>query len=951
MASDIPNIIRPARPAQADSWSGQRLSQIEQVRRLLLGAVDAGLAGVIFLVPLILGGRIAWGQLALVVLALWVAVCWCLRQCLARQATWVRSPLTILLVAALALAGLQLAALPSSLLALSSPHLYETLPLWAPDSDFSATLGLWTTPSLTPLATREAFVSLLAFALLSLTTVQRVRRLEDVERLLRWIAVSTLVLAAFALLQFLTGNGKYFWFFEYPFSDPTGVIKGSFTNPNHFAQFIALGMGPLIWWVIGRSPGNIRARTPQRRSLGRMAKPFDAKQGLRAVGMGCCAFVGLMSLSRGGALVIFLAALVCTFILYRGSLVGRKTLLVLVGVGLFVGAGLLVYGFDPLMKELDTFGSIDTLDQNEVRRKLWQAEFAAIADYPLLGTGLASHREVIPTYLHQPETWRRIEYTHAENGYIQVALEAGLSGLLLVLVAIGLCAYWCLSSLRRAADKRMYLCLAAIAAGLVATCIHSTWDFIWYVPGCMVVPVILAACVCRLHQITREETNGPTPLVKVSCVGWIAATACLALVGYFMVQNCLVAVGAEPSWHRFLLLNEKPPAVEDDQRCDTLLAMTQELSVVVRRQPDHARAHARLAAIHYELFDSHHADADALSIAELRHAVLASYSLDPEIHENVFTSAEDAKRWMSVALPQRHEHAVAALQHASRALALCPLQGEAYLPLIAFSFLDGPKRELPQRAALLEQALKVRPFDGDVLFTAGVVAVDKIRALKEEDESLQRARSIGEIDDFHFAKAREKLKTKVENSKTELQQSERRAVGYWQASFRSDSVCQKRLIKHLAGQISVGEFLRTFEPDLEGLRLIARHYRELDQPEELNFVTMYLANAAQNRARRLHGKQAANYWREAARAYQDINQPEESLRCLFASVRANSTHYGTRLVLGKRLLALKEFDQAKTHLTWCLRRKPQDKNLRKLLEAAVDGRLRLSSRPESGRTG
>ena len=46
-----------------------------QLDFLLVECVDAGLAGVIFIVPLILGGRIALGQLVLVALTLWTAIC------------------------------------------------------------------------------------------------------------------------------------------------------------------------------------------------------------------------------------------------------------------------------------------------------------------------------------------------------------------------------------------------------------------------------------------------------------------------------------------------------------------------------------------------------------------------------------------------------------------------------------------------------------------------------------------------------------------------------------------------------------------------------------------------------------------------------------------------------------------------------------------------------------
>ncbi len=58
-----------------------------------------------------------------------------------------------------------------------------------------------------------------------------------------------------------------------------------------------------------------------------------------------------------------------------------------------------------------------------------------------------------------------------------------------------------------------------------------------------------------------------------------------------------------------------------------------------------------------------------------------------------------------------------ALWHTREALTLCPLQGQGYLYLAELSFLDDVNRRLP--AALIDQALAVRPHDGGVLFKAG----------------------------------------------------------------------------------------------------------------------------------------------------------------------------------------------------------------------------------------
>ncbi|MBN2475614.1 MAG: O-antigen ligase family protein [Pirellulales bacterium] len=952
MATHAPSHSQSGRSVHLDPQVRGRSSLGEQVGVLSLQAVDAGLGAVVFIVPFLLGGRIALGQLVLVALSLWVAVCWCVHQCCTARPTWVRSPVTLLVVAALGLVGLQLVPVPATLLNALSPHLYESLPLWAPDSGEATTFGVWNTVSLAPTATCEAFILLSAFALLLLTTVQRVRRIEDVERLLYWIVVSTLAMAAFALAQFVTSDaadGKFFWFFEHPFTDTKGLVKGSFTNANHFAQFVALGLGPLIWWTFGRQLGSRAGRSAPQSRFGREGHSLDVKLALKAIALACCVFIGLMSLSRGGAMAIFAAAVVCVFIVNRASPLGRRMLFALVGVGLFVTACLFVHGYDALVDELDDFGSLEELDKNAGRRGLWQVVLAGVAEYPLLGTGLGSHCEVFPMYARDVKTIPPgIEYTHAENGYVQVALEMGVPGLLLVLTAIGLCAYWCMASIRRGSAPRTTVCFAAISASLAASVVHSIGDFIWYVPGCMIVPVILGACACRLWQLDRANRDGPeasTRLFDIPRFGWLVLAVCVILVGFPMVQSRLAAARAEPAWYRFLLLNGDSWKLNGASRRRALESMAGELSQVIRWQPDHARAHARLASVHFELFDAHGDDPDALSMDEIRHDVLTSY--DPRL-ETPFRSSADAKRWLSMALGQRCRHLEASLQSADRALRLCPLLGEAYLPLVVFAFLEGPQRELPIRADYVRQALKVRPVDGDVLFSAGVVAMDPVRALEEEAQALQDARWNGELDETAYQHALQQFQARVEREAPRLKKAQESAVAYWRASFHCGRGCQKRLVRCLADKVPVPELLSIFQPDLAGLRVMEDHFCVIKRPDKLRLLRVRMAEVAEHHAGDLQGGNAAPVWLEAANAYWYTDQREKSLRCFHNALRCDPNYYRAHLALGQRLLELEQFGEAERHFNWCQQRTPHDEDLRRQLNQAVDGRLRLSSRPVSG---
>ena len=853
---------------------------------LLIKCVDAGLAGVLFAVPVMMGGRIAAGQLVLVSLSLWVAVCWCLRQCLAPRAAWIRSPAGPLMLLALVLAALQFMPLSPSLLAAISPKLAKTLPLWTPGVEGTATMGVWSTLSLTPAATRNTFIMLLAFALLLLTMLQRLRRIEDVERLLRWVAVAAMAMAGFGLIQYFTSNGKYFWFYEYPFASTNGCVTGSFTNRNHFAQFIALGIGPLIWWLQSEWRSN---RTGNR----------EITVGLLAIGLGVAVFAVLMSLSRGGSAAMFAAAIVCLLILYRGSLVGRNTLLTVAGVGLLVVTSLSIYGYEAVARRLDDFGSVRELNSGG-RLGLWRADAEVIADYPLAGTGLGSHRAVYPMYLHDATNAVGLEYTHAESGPVQAAMESGLPGLLLALSGVGLCVFWCVSALlgqRRRKDPRMVLCIAAVAASLAANFLHALVDFVWYVPGVMVVVVVFAACACRLWQLGRGRPAEADRVFWIPRVGWMAAAACLVVVGTLMVHNRLMAARAEPFWHRCLVLGRNLANRDAPDRPERLAAMLENLFATVRWQPDRARAHAWLAAVHLGLFDQpQNPNVAAITVKQLSDTV----ANDPQLQ-----SPDALDAWLSRAFPERRRHLDAALHHARAAVALCPLLGENYLFLADLSFLAGSYT--PRRTAFVDQALTVRPFDGSVLFAAG-----------------QEAAMAGKA---------------------------QQAVQYWQRSARAGPSHQRRLAKVLiaTGQLPVDAVLDIVQPDVPTLQWIRRQYDKLGRKDELSVLDERLATVSEVQARTLQGESACGYWLEAAKAHRRLQRSAESLRCLRRAVESDFSHYAARHELGMLLLELREFDEVEKQLRWCLQRKPHDQQVRRQLEAAIDGRLdkgdMLLSRP------
>ena len=268
--------------------------------RLLLRVVDLGLAGVIFVAPLFLGGRHPLGKLVLVSLICVTALAWLARQSTRRESRWTRTAADWLLLAGAVLLLFQLMPLPQGLWHRVTPHAAELLPLWDSQAEAAGQLGEWSRISLIPHATAESLVMYLAYGMLFLVIVQRIQTLADVRHLMKGMALAAIGMAALGLAQLLFGNGKFLWIYEDPARDTNGVVRGVFYNQNHFAHFLALGIGPLMWWLgSGLAPGR-RARSSA--WVDRLGGHASRQALLLGVALGVVFVAGLLTFSRSGSL-------------------------------------------------------------------------------------------------------------------------------------------------------------------------------------------------------------------------------------------------------------------------------------------------------------------------------------------------------------------------------------------------------------------------------------------------------------------------------------------------------------------------------------------------------------------------------------------------------------------------------------------------------------------------
>jgi len=851
------------------------------------------------------------------VLAVAAALAWAARQCLRDDATWRPAAATPLILLATALVGLQIVPLPPWLLARLAPHTAWLLPLWNADGRTPGSLGYWPYLSFTPAETRGGLVIFLDFGLLFFVAVQRIRRVEDVERLLRWCALSAVIMASFGIVQLLAGNGKFFWFYEHPFANTFDDARGSFTNRNHFAQFLALGTGPLLWWLQDASR---RGRGAADRLPAADRRGDERKIYLLGLALGIVLFAALLSLSRGGIAALFIAATVCAALCYWASSFSGRLLVVVAAVGLLIGASLGIFGFDRVSNRLEDFssGSLERLDQCAGRRIIWAAAVKAAPHHFLLGTGVGSFSHVYPLYIDAVLDEDYV-YTHAENCYLQIALETGFLGLALTLGGIVLCGSWCAYGVRPSHPRRLRACAAAIAASLAATVAHACVDFIWYVPACTAMVAILAACACRVKQLAgrkrrgeREKGRGergegregvsvqPSPfsslLSPLSPLLSLAVTACVALIGGAMIVNRVGPAVAQPYWDEHLIVQDITPVSPAapgtaSAEAEKYRQWISRLENVVRWQPSHLPAHLALAGAHRQLFETLQQAADnPMSLANIRDAAIQSH----------FSSRKALTTWLARAVGEHWVHLERSLYHTRQALRLCPLEGRGYLYLADLSFLMGADAQA--KHTCIEQAVRVRPREGAVLYAAGSAAL--------------------------------------------LAGDPARWLAYAKLAFCAGRRQQEQLMGDLVGStppenlpVLIDFILREFQPDLRGLRFLHVTCEKRCPAEQLRSLARRRAEQAQSEAVTLHGPPAVQAWLEAQSLHSQLGDETEALACARNAVECDSGDYEAHLQLASCLSRQRLFGEAESHWRWCQQRAPSDHLVETRLREAVKGRL------------
>lgn len=373
-------------------------------------------------------------------------------------------PVALVLFAALLLVCVQLIPLP--------PGIWQALPgraIFADAARLSGQVQPWRPLSLVPGATINAAFSLVVpLAMLVLMTGLST---SDRQRLPGMLLCLIVFSALVGFLQF-TGAG-----FDNPLvNEASGEVSGLFANRNHFALLMAMGCVLAPAWAFGRRH-SARWRPP--------------------VALGMLLFFALMILASGSRAGLLLGALALAAGLASAwsgirrelgryprwvsfALITGAVAVITISVLTSVAAGRAV----SIERAL-------TLDPGQdMRTRGLPTVLAMIGEYFPIGSGVGGFDPVFR--LHEPFSLLKPTYfNHAHNDFAEIALDAGLPGLLLLFAAL---VWWGRASLQAWRSRSAEGVSARLGSALLMlTLVASMFDYPARTPMVMVI-VVVAGC-------------------------------------------------------------------------------------------------------------------------------------------------------------------------------------------------------------------------------------------------------------------------------------------------------------------------------------------------------------------------------------------------------------------------------------------------------------------------
>ncbi len=400
-----------------------------------------------------------------------------------RRSLWLAAPFLLYLIWA------WLLTLPG----FGPPH-----PLWL-EAEAALRTPLAARAALSPSAAGATLVNVMGYGAAFWLALHLGRRSRDARLMLSAIAVAMVVYALYGLAMHLGGFDMVLWYERWAYRDS---VTSTFVNRNNYATYAGLGLILVLALFVERIHGAARRAVGGLRSaLVGVIDDTGAALWLLIAAIVVIASALVLTGSRGGvaAAVIGVIALFASFGIARGTR-AKFWFIALLPV-LALGVAVVAFSGDHLLARF-----VDIEENTASRIAIQKLAVQQILERPWFGHGPGSFPSVFELARSPLFDDFNVSFQRVHNTYLEVALESGLPGLALLLIAVAGACLLCLRGVFRRRNAYVFPAIALAATALVGA--HSLVDFGLQIPAIAVTYFTLLG-IGVAQSWRRDEIEGP----------------------------------------------------------------------------------------------------------------------------------------------------------------------------------------------------------------------------------------------------------------------------------------------------------------------------------------------------------------------------------------------------------------------------------------------------------
>ncbi len=427
----------------------------------------------------------------------------------------------------------QVLPLPALLIRILSPNGYtlyqETVGITDPTT--------WYSLSINKKVTLKEFFRYASYVCFYFLTVQILTNKQRLQKTVNVVVVFLSFLALFAIIQKLTSTDTIYWLWHVP---DNSIIFGPYVNHNHFAGLVEMILPISISLFILLKPKGVYQWSFREKII----EIFDLKKGNLYILMGFSTVILAMSivfsLSRGALIAICLALTAYVVFLVSQKSQKKRGILVflfMILIVLFIGW----FGWESMFERFNELENEQGVIY-EARLDFWKDSLNIIKNHPITGIGFGNFGGIYPSYRTYSGSHTIL---HSHNDYLELLIEGGIIGFLLVGWFLFQLLYKSVKTFRKRKEPFSSYLFLGCSAGLLSIWFHSFTDFNLHIGANGLYYFFLLGLLVSAANTKLRNRKTPTLLERTDAF-WprlMAAKVTMAALVVCLVFNVGILIG------------------------------------------------------------------------------------------------------------------------------------------------------------------------------------------------------------------------------------------------------------------------------------------------------------------------------------------------------------------------------------------------------------------------